>query len=674
MGRRDKILLSGISGFIGSHLAPFLVERGYDVYGLIRYVAGRRLDTPNIKQVFGDSRDAFVVNSIIKHIMPDIVIHLAALSPVSDSYDHPNEYIDVNLQGTVNLAEACLREVPHFKQFLFASTCYDDKTRAYTTEGLKTYSELKIGDTVFSLNLKTGLIEKDRVTHINIKNYKGKMIHFKTRAVDLLVTPNHKMVIRKTNGDLAFEEADKVKNRSKWKLPKGRWDSENKIKVLQIEDETYDLMDLIYLIGFFIGDGFVSTSNVNRIIKTGLNKEDYLNKSKDKLNGRFIEIEANPKSVIYPSNRIYLCIPETDKSLPKVIDALNRLQISYKRHKTQLYLSFDKRTRPLLSLFNACGKGAHNKQIPPFFLTLSSKMLESLLQGIFDSDGSRNREITTVSQRLTEQLIELGYKTGRNVFLSSGYHKSYLNGRLIEGTANYIYFNKKEYGLIRTKHNDIDYEGIIWCPTIEKNHNLLIERNGRVCFSGNSETFGNGDSPKIESTPQNPNSPYAVSKLAAEKYLLYMKDAYNFPVTILRNFNTYGRKSDYHFVVEHTIVKMLTEKICRMGDLSPIRDLMYVDDHVSAYLTCLDNPLAIGEVFNFCTGTGTKIEEVVQLIKKLVGFEGEIESGTIPRRPLDIDVLVGSYEKAERVLGWKPQYTLEEGLKKTIDFWRNNLK
>ena len=110
-----------------------------------------------------------------------------------------------------------------------------------------------------------------------------------------------------------------------------------------------------------------------------------------------------------------------------------------------------------------------------------------------------------------------------------------------------------------------------------------------------------------------------------------------------------------------------------MGDLSPTRDLMYVDDHVSAYLACLENPLAIWETFNFCTGKGIKIEELVRLIKKLIGFGGEIEWGTKPKRPLDIDVLIGSYAKAEKVLGWQPQYALEEGLTKTIDFWKESI-
>jgi GDP-mannose 4,6-dehydratase len=195
----------------------------------------------------------------------------------------------------------------------------------------------------------------------------------------------------------------------------------------------------------------------------------------------------------------------------------------------------------------------------------------------------------------------------------------------------------------------------------------------QLLFASTSETYGNGPSPKTEDTPQNPNSPYAVSKLACEKYLLYMKDAYGFPITILHNFNTYGRKDNVHFVVERTIVQMLQGKTVRLGDPTPIRDFMYVADHVSSYLTCLGNEKAIGEVFNFCTGKAVSIKQLVQLIAELCGFRNEVVWDTIPSRPLDINVLVGDYSKAKKILNWEPKFTLEEGLRLTIDFWKKKL-
>jgi dTDP-glucose 4,6-dehydratase len=193
-------------------------------------------------------------------------------------------------------------------------------------------------------------------------------------------------------------------------------------------------------------------------------------------------------------------------------------------------------------------------------------------------------------------------------------------------------------------------------------------------FAGTSEEYGNQETfPIKENAELRPNSPYAVSKVAADKYLRYMHAAYDFPITILRNFNTYGRKDNTHFVVERTITQMLKENVIRLGDPSPERDFLYIDDHVNSYLVCLGNSKAIGEVFNFCTGHSVSIAQLVSLIKKLTNFRGEVIWNTVPKRPLDIAKLLGDYSKAEKLLGWKPKYTLEEGLKLTLDFWREKL-
>jgi len=193
-------------------------------------------------------------------------------------------------------------------------------------------------------------------------------------------------------------------------------------------------------------------------------------------------------------------------------------------------------------------------------------------------------------------------------------------------------------------------------------------------FAGTSEEYGSQENlPLKETAKLHPNSPYAVSKVAADKYLQYMHDGYGFPATVLRNFNTYGRKDNTHFVVERIIVQMLQGNVVRLGDPTPIRDLMYVNDHVNSYLACLDNDKAVGETFNFCTGHGVSIAQLVELIKQPTGFQSEIIWNTIPKRPLDIAVLIGDYSKAKRILGWEPKFTLETGMKLTTDFWRNKL-
>ena len=187
-------------------------------------------------------------------------------------------------------------------------------------------------------------------------------------------------------------------------------------------------------------------------------------------------------------------------------------------------------------------------------------------------------------------------------------------------------------------------------------------------FAATSECYGNQDlaMPIKETALYYPNSPYAVSKVAAVHYLRYMREAYKFPVTLIFPFNSYGRANCKHFITEKIICQMLTKDTVHLGDPEPIRDLLYVTDHVEGYVSALGNKKAVGETFNICTGKGVTIRELVDKIGKLTGFKGKVVWGSIPRRPLDIDWLVGSNTKAAEVLGWKPSVSLDDGLKQTI--------
>lgn len=167
-----------------------------------------------------------------------------------------------------------------------------------------------------------------------------------------------------------------------------------------------------------------------------------------------------------------------------------------------------------------------------------------------------------------------------------------------------------------------------------------------------------------------PNSPYAVAKAAFGSYLKYMNMAYNFPFMELRPFNSYGRKNNTHFFIERAVTQMLGGHEARLGDKSAIRDWLYVDDHCDAYLKALKAPQALGESINLCTGVGYTTEETAMIIAGMTGFKGAIRWGTNPPRPLDAKILIGSNAKAKKLLGWVPKYSLREGLRKTIEYWR----
>jgi len=194
-------------------------------------------------------------------------------------------------------------------------------------------------------------------------------------------------------------------------------------------------------------------------------------------------------------------------------------------------------------------------------------------------------------------------------------------------------------------------------------------------FASSSEVYGNQDKfPISENFTPKPNTPYAISKFASEKYLIYLHNAYNFPITIMRPFNTYGRKKNRHFIVERIITQILEGKnVINLGNPDAIRDLMFVEDHVNAYLKVLDNPKARGETFNFCTGRKVSIKQLVEIINDLVNWGGRVAWNTIPHRPSDISCLIGSWKKAKKILNWEPKWKLEDGLLQTIEYWRGKL-
>ncbi len=193
-------------------------------------------------------------------------------------------------------------------------------------------------------------------------------------------------------------------------------------------------------------------------------------------------------------------------------------------------------------------------------------------------------------------------------------------------------------------------------------------------FAGTSEEYGmtlkNRKEKLTEDSELIPNSPYAIAKVSADMYLRYMKQAYNFPMTVMRPFNTYGRRGNAHFFIERTITQMLSGKKVYLGDRSTVRDWVYIDDHIDAYIKALGNKKAVGEAIQICTGKGYTTEETANMIAKLTGFDGEIVWNATPKRPLDAQVLIGDNSKARKLLGWEPKYDLETGLKKAIEYWK----
>ena len=123
-----RVLITGISGFIGGHLAAKLVKEGYEVYGITRRVANRNLEVlgdvlGDVTLISGDVSDYVSVRNAVKAVNPDVIFHLAALSPVRDSFERPFEYQQANYIGTMNVAHSMLElQDPQTRKLIAAST------------------------------------------------------------------------------------------------------------------------------------------------------------------------------------------------------------------------------------------------------------------------------------------------------------------------------------------------------------------------------------------------------------------------------------------------------------------------------------------------------------------------------------------------------------------------
>lgn len=196
-------------------------------------------------------------------------------------------------------------------------------------------------------------------------------------------------------------------------------------------------------------------------------------------------------------------------------------------------------------------------------------------------------------------------------------------------------------------------------------------------WSGSAEEYGNQkEFPIKETAPLIAASPYGVAKIGSEKYLRYLFDAYGFPVVIFRNANSYGRLYNHQFIIESMIYQMLTQKEAKFGDPTPIRDFVYNDDLLDAYIMAAesDSDKIHGESINVSTGVGIEIEDLGNMIAEKTGFDGNIQWNCFPKRALEIHNLTMDNSKAKSLLSWKPENTLGQGLDKTVEWWKKSIK
>jgi len=195
----------------------------------------------------------------------------------------------------------------------------------------------------------------------------------------------------------------------------------------------------------------------------------------------------------------------------------------------------------------------------------------------------------------------------------------------------------------------------------------------RVVFSSSTSVYGSSRTlPTAEDEPCDPISPYGVAKLAAERYCISFSRVYeSFETVVLRYFNVFGPRqspfSQYAAAVPLFIRAIAAgEPVTVNGDGEQSRDFTYVDNVVDATLRAGDTPGVSGEIFNVAAGAPATVNAVAETIGAIIGKP--VEKVHLPTRPGDIRDSWADLSKAERLLGYTPSVTLDEGLRRTIAF------
>jgi nucleoside-diphosphate-sugar epimerase len=219
-----------------------------------------------------------------------------------------------------------------------------------------------------------------------------------------------------------------------------------------------------------------------------------------------------------------------------------------------------------------------------------------------------------------------------------------------------------------------------WTHQVNVNATLALLQAARAAgvrrfvFAGSCAAYGNGEQlPKQEDMATEPESPYALQKVAAEGYCTLFTKLYGFETVGLRYFNVYGPRqnpqSEYAAVLPRFITACLAGQAPTIfGDGEQTRDFVFVGDVVEANLLAAESPKAVGSVVNVAGGRRISLNELLRAIQDVAGTQIAVRHA--PARAGDVRHSLASLARAEALLGFRPQTSLIDGLAVTIDSYR----
>lgn len=206
---------------------------------------------------------------------------------------------------------------------------------------------------------------------------------------------------------------------------------------------------------------------------------------------------------------------------------------------------------------------------------------------------------------------------------------------------------------------------------LQASRELNIER---ILITSTSEVYGTAKYVPIdENHPFQGQSPYSASKIGADRLAESFYRSFSLPVTIVRPFNTYGPRQSARAIIPTIITQLLSgTKEIKVGSLTPTRDFNFVLDTVNGFIEIWKSNKTIGEEINIASGVEITIGDLLNKLIQIINSKAIILSDAGRKRPekSEVNRLLGSNKKLKELTGWTSNYTLEQGLLKTIEWFK----
>jgi len=301
-----------------------------------------------------------------------------------------------------------------------------------------------------------------------------------------------------------------------------------------------------------------------------------------------------------------------------------------------------------------------------------------------------------IGSHLVEKLVALGARTSALVRYNSRGERGWLDSSPVRGDVQVFLGDVTDPGTLKPAMKGVNvlfhlaaligipysYQGpLSYVRTnIEGTLNVLqVAREaevGLVIHTSTSEVYGTAlKVPMPEDHPLQGQSPYAATKIGADKLAEAFCRSYGLPVATIRPFNTYGPRQSARAVIPTIIVQAFTQPVIRLGNLEAMRDLSYVADVVEGFVGVAETPEAVGKVTNVGSGREVSVRAVAAQVLKLMNRQRDIVVDEERVRPPDSEVerLCADITRAREMLNWQPHYTLESGLTLTIEWMEQNI-